>query len=260
MRIYSLELGRLRKNEHFQLMTDVATLLLTIPTDVAAKFKVQLDAFATAVADEKMALKKIMKSVLTAQIAEADAARDVVFRGLVDNVQSSRHHFNNEVRVVAERVANTITAYDNVAKMGDVEGTSALYNLLKDLTDRHAEDVIALGLTTWIDELNKLNKAVEALRISRAVEAAERQTEATKDVRRRADEAYRTITLCLETFSIIETADNVAALEKLIASLNAIIENYSNTVAIRRGIAKAAAERKKEEEDFGENSYIICSR
>ncbi len=73
--------------------------------------------------------------------AFAAAARDAVFRGMADAVRSAQNHFRPEARATAERAANTVNAYGNVAKLGDVEETSALKNLFKDLNEKHGEDV-----------------------------------------------------------------------------------------------------------------------
>ncbi len=91
MKIHDIAITQLRANEHFQFATDVSHLLPTVPAAVAAKMAGQTAAFAAALADEDTVLKKIMKSVLTAQIHDADDARDAVYRGLVDAVKSARN-------------------------------------------------------------------------------------------------------------------------------------------------------------------------
>ena len=98
MRIHSINIVNLRNNEHFQFVKDVAALLKTIPETVAAKIARQIDALAAAIADEDTVLKKIMKSVLTAQIHDADEARDDVYRGLVNAAAAARHHFTAGIR------------------------------------------------------------------------------------------------------------------------------------------------------------------
>ncbi len=245
MEIKGIKLSNLRNNDHFQFMIDASTLLKTLPTAVSAKFKPQLDAFAAAIADEDVALKKIMKSVLTSRIDDADAERDHLFRGMVDYLNSMKNYFLEAVRIAAQNVGNTLDAYDNVTKLSHSAETAAIYNLIKDLQTKHAEDVITLGLDKWLPELNKLNKAVEDMIISRYEETSERPTEDMKDVRRRTDEAYRTVILCTETFSIIETPENIAAIETMIATLNRAIDSYNNAIAIRKG--QAAAKKKGEE-------------
>lgn len=252
MNIHGLELSRLRNNEHFQFGTDVSTMLLTLPEAVTVKLKEQIDAFAVTMAEEDAALNRIMKSVLTARINAADKMRDTVFRGLFDAVKSAKNHFDKDIRTIAMSVGNTVDAYENVSRMSHPEATSALGNLLKDLQAKHSEDIAALGLERWINELKKLNSAVEEMLISRYVETSERPTVAMQDVRRRTDRAYRNITVCLEAMSMMETAENIAAIETMIASLNSAIARYGNSIAIRRGQAAA----KKEDDDIPKEDDI----
>lgn len=252
MKINSIYLHALRNNGHFQFMTDVSTLLKTLPAEVTAKFKSLLDTFAAAIAEEDLALKKIMKSVLTSRINEADVKRDNVFRGMVDYLKSMKNHFLEAVRISAQNVGNTADSYGNVTKLSHTDETAALTNLIKDLQTKHAEDVITLGLEKWLPELNKLNKAVEDMLMSRVFEASVRPTEDVKEVRRRTDEAYKNITVCLEAMSMIETPENIAAIETMIAALNNDITRYSNSIAIRKGQAAA----KKEDDDMPEEEEI----
>ena len=250
MRINSIHLHSLRNNEHFQYVSDVAKIIKEIAADTAAKIKPQTDAFVAAIADEDTVLTKIMKSVLTAKIAEADAVRDAVFRGLTDSVKSTRNHFLEAVREAAIRVWNTLDAYKNAAAMSNVEETSALYNLITDLQTKHAEDVITLNLPQWIQEVKKANKAVDDLLLSRDAEITERPTEDMKDVRRRTDDAYRVVVLVIEALSVMETGATADALNAVIAKLNTTIERYNNIIATRKG--RAAAKKEDETENTTE--------
>ncbi len=239
MKIDSLLLHALRSNEHFQFVTDVWTIVAKLPEGAKARFADRLEIFAATIADEDTVLKKIMKSTLTAHIHEADAARDSVYRGMVDAVKSFSNHFNPAARAAAERVMNTIRAYGNVAAKGEVEETSALANLLRDLRAKHADDAQAMGLTPWIEELETRNRTVEEMLLDRDVEIAGRPTEAMKTVRRRTDEAYRNVAVCVEALAMMEAPEAAAAIAVVIAEMNATIARYDHLVAQRRGRAAA---------------------
>ncbi len=250
MKIKNTHLLALRNDEHFQFMQFVIALVGEVGA-AALKVVAQLAALTALHAQEDEALKKITKSALTAKINEADRARDGVFRGLVDAVRSFLNHYNPAAREAATRLMIVLDTYGNVAAKSHVEETSALYNLLKDLSTTYAEDVQAMSLTGWLTELDRLNKAVEELLEGRADEGAGRTSLILKEVRAQVDEAYATLAAMVSAQALVASVGSDTAAVAMYADftrrLNERIDMMNDALAIRRGMAKAKKEKEEAE-------------
>ncbi len=240
MKTDKIDLTRLRNSEHFQFISDVITLV-NQTTPAALKAEAQAAALAAAHAREDEALKKITKSVLTAQIHEADAARDKVFRNIADTVRTQLNSYLPAVAAAAKKALIPIETYGNLAKKPDAEETADIYNLVKDLQNTYAEEVVTLGLAQTLTELLRTNKVTEDLMNARYAETSGRTELVLQQVRAEVDEAYFVLTERIDALRVIEGG---AVYTEFIGTLNDIIERATNIVAARRGRAKA----KKEEE------------
>jgi hypothetical protein len=262
MKIKKIVFLYLRNDEHFQFCTDFINLVNSVG---AAKLKVQTQfkAFVDLNREEDEALKKITKSALTEKIAEADHARDEVFRGLTEANRAALNHFTPAVREAAKRLQIVFDTYGNVARKPVAEESSALYNLIHEVTGHHADDMETLNLGGWIVELDRLNNAVQELMSERYDENASRTSLVLKEVRAREDEAYRTITERIDALRIVEGDEievdpdqNDGAVSiptpwaDFIRRLNAIIDRTGDILAQRRG--RSSAKKKPQENSQGE--------
>jgi hypothetical protein len=252
MKIKEFKLSHLRNDEHFQFMQFVLALVKEIGA-AALRVEPQNAALAAAHRQEDEALKKIMKSALTAQIDEADRARDGVFRGMAGAVRSAQDHFKADIRAAAVRLGIVMDTYGNVAARSHVEATSAVYNLLVELTTRHVADTEALDLGGWITELDRLNREVEKLLEGRADEGAERSSLVLKTVRAEVDDAYRALAAMAEAQAMVASAGGdqsaTAVMAGFIRRLGERIDMVNDALAIRRGMARAAKEKEKAKEE-----------
>jgi hypothetical protein len=253
MKIKNIYLHNFRNDEHFQFIQ--FTLALVDETGAAALGAVAQNAALIALhRQEDEALKKILKSALTEEINDLDRERDIVFRGLVNAVGSGLSHYSAAVRNAAVRLEIVLDTYGNVAQKPHIEETSALYNLLNELLTNYSAEVETLALTGWIAELDRLNRAVEALIAGRADEGAARTSLVLKEVRAQVDAAYNALTAMVEAQALVSSlGTNAAEAAELYANfvrrLNERIDLMNSALAQRRGIAKAAAEKKKAEEE-----------
>jgi hypothetical protein len=246
MKIDGLKLGHLRNDEHFQFMTEVRDAFREADP-AALRVEAQFEAFAALYRVEDAVLKKITKSALTAEIHDADAERDRVFRGMADAARSAANHFSPAVAEAAGRLRIVFDAYGNVAaKSADAE-TSAIHNLLQELAgEQHAADVELVALVPWIAELDRRNVAFEALVQGRYDEAAGRSDVSMKEARAAVDEAWGVLALCVEALWVMAPDDVArAACDALIRRLNAVVAHYDITLARRAG--RADAEKAREE-------------
>jgi len=243
-KLQKIDFSKTRNDEHFEFFTHFLNLVNRFGAEklkIAAQFALFLKFYE----QEDEALKKIMKSDYTRKIHEADELRDEVFRGLVNANRAALTHFKPSVREAAIRMQIVFDTYGNVTQKAVDEETSAIYNLLKELSDKHEADMEPVGLNEWFEELHGRNGAVEKLMEDRIREAAERTSLVLRRVRGEVDEAYRVVTMCVETFSIVETGETQAACNDFIRELNLLIDRANTIVAQRKG--RAAAKKAEEE-------------
>jgi uncharacterized protein YegL len=86
-------------------------------------------------------------------------------------------HFSKHIAESAHKVKIVLDTYGNVARKTLNEETSAIYNLVQDLrSDKYGNETRDASLMTWVDELEKRNKAFEALVKERFDETAHKPT------------------------------------------------------------------------------------
>jgi hypothetical protein len=189
------------------------------------KVKPLFDAYLLLYEREDEALKKINKSVFTEKIQEADKARDEIFLGMVEVNNGMCKHFSKHISEAAHKVKIVLDTYGNVARKTLNEETSAIYNLVQDLrSDKYASDTAESAIMDWADELEKRNKAFEALVKERFDETAHKTDIVMKSARAELDKAYHAMTERIDAFALVEgTADH----EEFIKTLNAVIAKYA---------------------------------
>lgn len=240
-KIRSIYLHNLHNNEHFEAMQHVANFVKEYGAE-ALGVAPQFAAFRSALADEDTALKKILKSALTVRINEADAVRDEIYHGLVNTQRAAMTHFDAAKRAAAERLDVVFGAYKNASRLTHEEETAAIHNLLRDLTEKHADDCEALGLPAWIGELDRRNTAFEKLMEERFEERAG-QTDVTMAAARRAvDAAYGTLSDIVFALGLVAEMGTDAALTtkytELIRRWNEVIDRAQTILARRHASAK----------------------
>jgi len=234
MKSENIALSQTRNDEHFQFHTEFRTLVNrhgAISLKIGPQFEVYLPLYDR----EDEALKKIMKSAITADIQEMDKRRDVVFRGMIDANKSALNHFHTEVQEAARRLKIVFDTYGNLARKPLNEETSGIYNLLQDLNGKYAADVAKVGIADWVAELETLNNAFAALMRDRFEESAMRTDIVLKQARIKLDEAYRTITERINALVIVDGAEPYTDFIKF---LNAVIAKYTAALAKRTGKSK----------------------
>ena len=130
MKINKIYPYRLRNDAHFQFYTEFSSLVQKEET-VKQKIASQYEAWLPLYNKEDTALKKISKSAITAQIQEADKARDDIYLGMVDTSIAAIKHYSEEVRSAAARLKILFDTYGDVVRKPLNEQTSAVYNILQ---------------------------------------------------------------------------------------------------------------------------------
>jgi hypothetical protein len=217
-------------------MTEFRDLVLLVGAETI-KISAEFQLFLVCFLNEDNALKKIAKSALTEEIENSDHQRDHTFRGLVEsNTTALTHHYDPNVTAAAKRIKVPLDAYGNLAAMPLNEETSAICNLLQELTGKYAADVQTAGLSGWVNRLVECNNTLDALVKERNAENAEKAHLSLKTCRVETDKAYHAIANRINALIIIEGPDNYAV---FVDKMNAFIDKYNNIIAQRTGRAKA---------------------
>jgi len=223
MKISKLDMNHLRNDAHFQFHTEFRDL--AIPHGAAAlKIKPQFDAYLLLYEREDDALKKIVKSALTAKIHDADVARDDTFIGMADICKGMCRHSSPAVRDAARRIQVVIDTYGNVTGKPLNEETSAIYNLVQELQSNYAADLAATNMVQWVGDLKARNEAFESLVKERFDETASKTDVVLRLARKASDGGYKEICDIVDVYVVLE---GPAAYESFVRKLCAVIANYA---------------------------------
>jgi hypothetical protein len=221
----------LRNDAHFQFYTEFRNL---VQKEGAENLKITplFEAWLPLYDKEDTALKKIVKSAITAQIQEADRARDEIYTGMVETSNAALKHFSEEVRKAAIRLRILFDTYGDVARKPLNEQTSATYNILQELKGKYASDTASVGIAAWVSELEVRNNAFADLMRERFDETAGRTDIVLKEVRAEVDQSYFAIREKINALVIVE---GVASYENFIRTFNAVIAKYTSLTKPKGG-------------------------
>jgi hypothetical protein len=234
-----------RNDEHFLFFYGVLDLINRIGA-AALKIQKEFEVFRACFDNEDEALKKISKSAATAKINDADAARDITFRGMVDTNTIALNHYDPEVAEAAQSLKIPFDTYGNLAKLPLKEETSGIINLLQELKGKYAAAVQKAGLTGWVAKLEADNNTFFTLFTERNDENAARTHLKMKECRLETERAYDAVVERINALIVIE---GEAYYAEFVSKLNSLIDKFNNDVAVRIGRAKAKANKKNEDKD-----------
>jgi len=245
LKIHNFITVRLRNDAHFQFFTEVLNLLRETGAE-NLKIEAAWAMFLRCYEALDAALRKIVKSALTAQIKEADAARDAAFSAFAKFLAAMCEHYDDAVREAARKIEVVAHTYGNVTVKPLDEETSAIYNLVQELnTDKYKSLVALTGLTPWVAKLAARNAAFEALVQERDRESAAKNHAAVREERQAIDEVYR---YAVEMINAMIYFGLLTGCGSFVDTLNAIIRRFSVKHRHRRRGADGAYEEEEPEE------------
>jgi len=223
--IHEIRLAGQHNDAHFQFHSETAALVgasdaaaLHIDDGLPQRHAAQL-------AELDEALKKILKSPITAQIHEADKKRDEAYKGLAAFNKAMLLHSDRTIRAAAERVQIVIDTYGNVVNKSYEEESSAVYNLVQDLASpKYAPDAEAAGLTQWVSKLGAANDRVASLIAVRDNETAAKSHVNTKAARTAIDRTYKKIASRVNSHA---GEDATPAIENFVNKMNIIVKRFN---------------------------------
>jgi len=231
VKIDKIDKSRLKNDEHFQFHTETRDLIVkegAANLNVEAQFNTYLPLYAK----EDEGIKKVNKSFFTSKIQEADKARDDVYLSMVEINEASVKHYNPAIREAAKKLKILFDTYGNVAVKPLNEQTSAVYNILQELKGNYLEDVQAVGIEGWVNELEARNNAFDAFVKERIDEAAVKSDVVLRQARIELDAAYDVIVEYVNAYAVINNND---LYKRFIKALNFVINKYNAIVNARLG-------------------------
>ena len=240
MKIKRINFHLLRNNEHFQCQTEFKTLIESFDPTVLKIEPLFNQNYIPLYNAEDEALIKILKNTFSEQRSDADRTRDQTFRGSSDTVLAGQNHFDPEVREAARKLKIVFDRFGNVAQLPLNEETSAIYNLVQEVSEKNTDSAEKLGLIPWMNKLQADNQAYEALVTGGYEEEATKTELKAKTTRAEVDKVVRQIIERIEALMVIE---GEAAYAEFVRRLNLIFDRYANTLAQRQGISKAKSIR-----------------
>lgn len=231
--ISEIYLGRMNNGAHFLYMCNILSRA-EADTKVNTKAAAQVAALKAAVMQEDENLKISQKSLLTDDIAKADAERDALYSGYKKAVQGYLN-FPVEAKAQAAKVLQQhIRDYAIDPKMQLDRETGLLVNLIEDLEKKYQAEVSALSLAPFVTALKEVNERLRTLTASRTDEKMGVTVGALKVARKASDDAYRLLVKVVNALVIMEGEADYAP---FIDYVNAEIVHYKREVLGQKAAA-----------------------
>lgn len=238
--IKNLDLSRLRTEECFGFLQQVASLaktMLTVETD-----KAMVDAYTAAVSAYDAALKQSSKNSKTAEMNAADAAADTAWRVARAYVKAMSSHPDASVAAIGKTIYDLFVKFGDLASLGFHEEYGRYYNLLQELANVDETDREAVAFDPWLENMDDCYLRFIKLRDAKVTEDTAYQTGIVKETRTAAEEAYKVFVQRVNALCIVMGEESYGP---FIDQVNVVIDTLNATIASRE--TKAAKKRVKEE-------------
>ena len=236
MKIKRVDFSKFRNNEHFQCQTEFKALVDEFNADTLKINPIFSMEYCPAYHALDEALIKIIKSSFTDLRSDADRQRDQTFRGLINTVNAGLNHFDPDVKEAARKLKIVFDRFGNVAQLPLNEETSAIYNMVQEVTEKHAADANTLSIVPWLNKLKADNQAYEALVTGGQTDETTKTELKAKETRTEIDKIVRRIFERVEAMIVIEGERGFA---EFVRRLNLLLDKYAKTLAQRQGISAA---------------------
>lgn len=200
--IEDISLPRMNNGAHF---TFVSNILARAEADTAVKAKAAslVTALHDALAVEDEALKISQKSLLTDEIAKADADRDALYAGYKKAVEGFLAIPVADMAQAATELAQHLKDYRiSTTDQLDKE-TGLLVNFIADLEGKFSEQVKKLSLTAFVTNMKEANERVRTLTLQRTNERMTLPVGALKSARLGSDKAYRELVQMVNALALV---------------------------------------------------------
>lgn len=177
----------------------------------------------------------------TETLNETDKQRDNVALYILNRISNSATLPLQEEREAGKYLWNIVKPYAKITYLPLNQETETIKGLLVDLRKPgNTSAVQALGLTTYLNELERLNNLYDSLAAQRVAERLASSADNSKVVRVQGDDIYDDITSLAFAWSLTNPSDEATA---FIRSVNALISDAKTAYNQRMG------QKKKKELD-----------
>jgi hypothetical protein len=190
MKVQKIHLSRLRNEEWFGMNTDYNDEVSKFGAERLGIEKLYHRFLQLHYKADKLLLI-LRKSVLTKELKAADKERDTYFGGLYRSVEADMNLPVPAKQEAARRVYNLLRhARRNVVMGGYAAESSAIDNLLQELSGAYKADITLLVLGEWVDALRRAEDKFADLRVQRIDEIYEKPKESLVEIRREMELLY----------------------------------------------------------------------
>ena len=193
----------LNNGAHFLFISNVLARA-EADANVKSKLSAQIVSLKTAKEHEDEDLKVSQKSMLTDDIATADAERDGFYSGYKKAVNGFKNLPVENMAKAAKVLTQHIKDYAIDPKMQLDKETGLLMNFIDDLEKKYSSEVQTLSLGAFVTALKAANEKVRTLTATRTDERMAKAVGALKASRKASDEAYRQLVKFVNAYALIE--------------------------------------------------------
>ena len=238
-KIATLNVKRLRVEEDFGFLKLVLAETDNLPSEeTPSALTAAVTTFETAFNAFDAALKASATNPATASATDADAERDLSWRGINAYVKAMCSHPTADVANAASEAKSLFDKYGDPTSLAQTEESGILHNLLQDLEAFDSAKRTMLSLDVWITDLQAKEDAFLAAAAERTEADAARQVGIVKETRTAAEASYRSLVDMVNALAMI---NGDAAYATFIDHVNAMIDR-------QKAISKARVTRAKKED------------
>ena len=247
--IRNIDLTKVNNGAHRMFMESVAKILAEYEQAIAAhpKTKMLTAEFGKLLQQEKACMGLSRTSLRTAQIAEADHERDMLFTGFKAVVRAFTKGTNPETKAAAKTIWLDIAGYRINNRMQLERQTGVLYILTKKCLTQHAEEIELLHLTQYVTQLAASDDKVNQLLNLRLDEQTGIVKGALRATRLKMDEQFRLVVKAINARMFLNDDESLVPIADFI---NEMVRRYKREV-IPHHKAKATDEESNADSEEG---------
>ena len=227
--IRNIDLTKVNNGAHRMFMESVAKILAEYEQAIAAhpKTKMLTAEFGKLLQQEKACMGLSRTSLRTAQIAEADHERDMLFTGFKAVVRAFTKGTNPETKAAAKTIWLDIAGYRINNRMQLEQQTGVLYILTKKCLTQHTEEIELLHLTQYVTQLAASNDKVSQLLNLRLDEQTGIVKGALRATRLKMDEQFRLVVKAINARMFLNDDESLVPIADFI---NEMVRRYKREV------------------------------
>ena len=227
--IRNIDLTKVNNGAHRMFMESVAKILDEYGQAIAAhpKTKMLTAEFGKLLQQEKACMGLSRTSLRTAQIAEADHERDMLFTGFKAVVRAFTKGTNPKTKAAAKTIWSDIAGYRINNRMQLERQTGVLYILTKKCLTQHAEEIELLHLTQYVTQLAASNDKVSQLLNLRLDEQTGIVKGALRATRLKMDEQFRLVVKAINARMFLNDDESMVPIADFI---NEMVRRYKREV------------------------------